>query len=171
MCVGGLQALTPTAFAHWLYLGKPSDDFTISLTPIAGFSSKKTMTVVPRAVTSGRRTNRANREALGATKKIRVGSHTIVWPSVHEASHFVDEEDLQMDALPGDFDVLATPVCLVVAPLAILIMEGHWREIVCYGRGWDDPFKWNWPHADWLASKGHLHWVPNGEPKPLDFDD
>ena len=165
VCVGSLQALTPTAFAHWLYLGKPLDGFTISLTPVAEFCSKKTMTTTPREVT---RNNRAIREGLGDTKKVVVGSSTIVWPTEHEAEHCVDDDYAE---LPGDFDVRATPVCLVVAPLATLIMEGHWREIVCYGRSWNDPFKWNWPHADWLERNGHLHWTPRNETKPLGFND
>ena len=169
VCVGGLQALTPTAFAHWLYLGKPLDGFTISLTPVAEFSSKKVMTTAPREVRANRwGTNRAVREGLGDTQKLTVGSSMIVWPTVHEASHFVDDDVLE---LPGDLDVRATPVCLVVAPLAALIMQGHWREIVCYGRSWNDPFKWNWPHADWLESKCDLHWMPSVKTKPLGFND
>ena len=132
VCVCALQALTPAVFAHWLYLGKPLDGFTISLTPVAEFSSKKVMTTAPREVRANRwGTNRAVREGLGDTKKLTVGSPMIVWPTVHEAFHFVDDDVLE---LPGDLDVRATPVCLVVAPLAALIMQGHWREIVCHGR-------------------------------------
>ena len=58
----------------------------------------------------------------------------MVWPTAHEASHFVDDDDLQMDALPDDFDVLATSVSSVAALFAAFIMEQHWREIVCLGR-------------------------------------
>ena len=129
------------------------------------------MQTVPRVVSREWRTNRAVREGLGETKKFTVGTTTFILPAAPEAAHFVDDDNLEVDALPVDFDPAAALVCLVVAPLATLIMDGHWREIVCYRRSWDDPFKWNWPHAGWFARTRDLHWVPSGEPKPLGFDD
>ena len=127
------------------------------------------MTVTQRAVKQeNKHCSRAVREGYGDCKKLTVGSSMIVWPTVHEASHFVDDDVIE---LPGDLDVRATPVCLVVAPLAALIMQGHWREIVCYGRSWNDPFKWNWPHADWLKINCDLHWMQSVKTKPLGFND
>ena len=75
VCVGGLQCLTQTAFTHWLYLGKPLDGFTISLTSVAEFHSHKAMTVVPRA----HKSRCGVLEGLGNTKKVKLGSSSIIW--------------------------------------------------------------------------------------------
>ena len=77
VCVGGLQCLTQTAFTHWLYLGKPLDGFTVSLTSVAEFHSQKAMTVVPLA----HKSRCGVLEGLGNTKKVKLGSSSIIWPT------------------------------------------------------------------------------------------